>query len=189
MLGYGTSKLSQRPQPSGVAIVGTPVATAQAGRAAAQVFPLGDRQRHPLRTAHRVFLADAAPRPAALAHRLPLLPHLAPGRNLAAGARRPARHAATGSKLELSHLDSVSIIHGENVEVPATIAERWRLERDIRDERARLLRPGHCLGVGAGPQHGAEVPELAAGDTAQPEQQPRRSSSRPVEPDGKADRS
>ena len=97
MLGYGTSRLSQRPQPSGVAIAGTTVATAQAGRPAAQVFPLGDRQRHPLRTAHRVFLADAAPRPAALAHRLPLLPHLAPGRNLAAGARRPARHTATGS--------------------------------------------------------------------------------------------
>ena len=50
-----------------------------------------------LGVAHWVFLADAAPRPAALAYRLPLLPHLAARWNLATGTPRLARHPATGA--------------------------------------------------------------------------------------------
>ena len=97
MLGYGTSCLPQRHQRPGMAILGTLVATAQTGRTAYHLPPEGDHQRHPLRSAHRLLLANVAPRPAALAHRLPLLPHLASRRNLATGPQRPARHAATSS--------------------------------------------------------------------------------------------
>ena len=70
-------------------------------------------------------------------------------------------------KLELSHLNSVSIIHGEFVEVPVRIAERWRRERDIRDAWAWSFSPGDRSGTGLGPQCGTEVPEVPVGDAAQ----------------------
>ena len=91
---YGTTRLSQRPQRPRMATAGTPVAAAQTGWSADHLPQTGDRQCHPLRVAHRLLLEDAAPRPTTLAHRLPLLPHLASGRELAAGPRHPARHAA-----------------------------------------------------------------------------------------------
>ena len=55
----------------------------------------GRSSTHPLPAAHRLLLEDAAPgAPAAVAHCVPLLPHLASGRNLAAGPRHAARHAS-----------------------------------------------------------------------------------------------
>ena len=67
-------------------------------------------------------------------------------------------------KLELSHPGRAGIIAEASVEVPARIAERWPSERDLRVEGARLLRPGDCSGVGAGPEHGTAVPEGSGGD-------------------------
>ena len=75
--GYETISLSQRPQRPRMATAGTIAATAQTGRPTDHLPSSGDRQRHPLRAAHWVLLADAAPRPATVAHCLPLLPDLA----------------------------------------------------------------------------------------------------------------
>ncbi len=60
-LGYETTSLSQRPQRPRMATARAPVATAQTGRPTDHLPPAGDRQRHPLRAAHWMLLADAAP--------------------------------------------------------------------------------------------------------------------------------
>ena len=75
--------------------------------------------------------------------------------------------------LELSHPGRAGIIAEASVEVPARIAERWPSERDLRVERARLLRPGDCPRAGLGPEHGAAVPEGSGDNSAQSAASPR----------------
>jgi transposase len=54
----------------------------------------GDRQRHPVRAAHRLPLARPAPRPAAVGHGLVVRPALAGGRRLGANQHGAARATA-----------------------------------------------------------------------------------------------
>ena len=44
------------------------------------------------------------------------------------------------------------------------IAERWRRERDIRDERGGLFDQRDSRRLGYCPEHGAAIPEYAGGD-------------------------
>ena len=66
-----------------VADLGTPGSAGQAGRSPSQVFPAGGGGCDPVRVAHRLCLAAAAPRPAAVAIGLPLFLGLAAGWHLA----------------------------------------------------------------------------------------------------------
>ena len=54
------------------------------------------------------------------------------------------------------------------MEVLARFAERWRVKRDIRDARSGSFSPGDRSGTGPGPQHSAEVPEVAGVDADKP---------------------
>ena len=58
--GHESTNLSYRPERPGVAIAGTIAASAQTRRPSRQVPSPGGGERHPLCTAHRVLLADAA---------------------------------------------------------------------------------------------------------------------------------
>ena len=95
---YDPYTLPLQPQRHRMAAPETSAAVAQTRRATHQVPPPGNRQRRPLHPPHRRRLAYAAPRPAALPHRLSLLSHLAAGRRPAAGQRCPvpANPAASG---------------------------------------------------------------------------------------------
>ena len=75
------TEISKRPEGQRVGTPGTVAACSQNNRSANQVPTSRGGERHSLRVAHRVRMADAPSRPAPVAHHIPLLPHMASRRD------------------------------------------------------------------------------------------------------------
>jgi hypothetical protein len=76
-------------------------------------------------------------------------------------------NSAENYGLELNHFDSEGIIARRLAEALGKIAQRWRRDINLRDERVGPFDPGDCSGAGSGAEYCAAVPEVAGGNTAQ----------------------
>ena len=88
---------------------------------------------------------------------------------------RPVCKSGVSSKLKMGESSKMALTHPKVVASSAEtlrrcvkhIAEGGRSERDLRDERSGPFDPVHCPGVGCVPQHGAPVPEIPGGHSAE----------------------